>query len=1151
MATTFTFLKTVSMTGVATTASSTLLTVAASAVGSWGVAIGATLTHANLSPGTTIVGYNSSTQAVLSTPALTTGSALTVVATNPTTINISDVAGVLKTGGDIYNISGPKFVIDQDSLFGLNEINSSATAASTLGNITLSATLGGDLEIDARYMRMIPFTGGSGTLTPGSLIDCGGATGIAVAVYSSLTAEPVYTGAASGWIKVKQWNGVPFPTSGSFTQAGYTFSTNGADSDGFMFLLGDEGSTISVNRRNICTIHGGYYALGVTGGARTETFQLPTHGKAVDIASIEVETSPGSGSYESYVCANTVLATATAMATDWRGKVFWLNRTAGVVRFGHDGTNQTGGYLPPAGCNVRAYNIFTVNVLPAARRTHAVPNATIATRYDFTTTGGGVVITDKVNLAWYPSFSQAYAATMTNTSVCDAMLVAELATKWVPSNVVVAPGPTTTVQQALTATMLPAGIDFTDCMFVRLSASSAGNYACTITDVGDVTMTRTKSFCLVAHGNATSGSYNVTRVKSWTQNVGCVLQRGLFSQMANLKIYSPIVYDHPATSTATTLGRSGISLSYVTDFLIDGWDNGGLNCCQPYASLVDLGGGCRRGVIQNFGGGTPDPLHLGGATMRHGLAWTRSTTTATVTHPAHGLITGLAVNVPISSDVAAITVGQKTITVTGVNTYTFTCLNAGAASGTLSARQAVCAAPVTTASGGACSDIFIRRIYFDGARGAALSTGDNSNTNYIVRNVYDTDFFNSGNFQMKNSVMTGTSWVGTTTGVVGQYGSHWLDYFLYPQPGVTGGLTYTRTTTTATVTHENHGLYTGAVIILTSRSDAATIPSLGAKTITVLTKDTYRFTVANAGAASGTISFDVPNSKLSLAFNEPSAATLPLVTFTAGSPAFTSAGTCLLENIGEAIEIVSHEYVRGFSGIPQAVPVMTGGTLANFNCIYDIDTGNGYTGSYKNLSQSIVVSGTSGQYTLTMADTSLVFVGDAVYGANIAGLAVVASIDSSSQVTLNLPHTGSIVSAVCQFVSIHNEVISPTTGVKMKWRFTRRAAGTDAITFMTLWMRSTLSDMQLQYPLPGKKLTFTNLVPGTDVVVISSGSTTVLASVDANPATTWVYEYVDEQFVDIGFLNPGYVPQYIRWYLLGPADATLPVYQTIDRNYQP
>jgi len=79
-------------------------------------------------------------------------------------------------------------------------------------------------------------------------------------------------------------------------------------------------------------------------------------------------------------------------------------------------------------------------------------------------------------------------------------------------------------------------------------------------------------------------------------------------------------------------------------------------------------------------------LNLDGVTngAPSAASWTRTTTTATVTTTAnHNLATGQILTVTVSSDITAIVLGAVTITVTGATTFTFTCLNAGAASGTL------------------------------------------------------------------------------------------------------------------------------------------------------------------------------------------------------------------------------------------------------------------------------------------------------------------------------------------------------------------------------------------------------------------------------------------------------------------------------------
>ena len=69
------------------------------------------------------------------------------------------------------------------------------------------------------------------------------------------------------------------------------------------------------------------------------------------------------------------------------------------------------------------------------------------------------------------------------------------------------------------------------------------------------------------------------------------------------------------------------------------------------------------------------------------LAWTRVTTTASITQVGHGYAVGDRFNVTATSDAAAITTGLKTVLgVTSADIFTVTCLNGGAASGTVTSN---------------------------------------------------------------------------------------------------------------------------------------------------------------------------------------------------------------------------------------------------------------------------------------------------------------------------------------------------------------------------------------------------------------------------------------------------------------------------------
>jgi hypothetical protein len=88
-----------------------------------------------------------------------------------------------------------------------------------------------------------------------------------------------------------------------------------------------------------------------------------------------------------------------------------------------------------------------------------------------------------------------------------------------------------------------------------------------------------------------------------------------------------------------------------------------------------------------------------------------------------------------------------------------------------------------------------------------------------------------------------------------------------------------------------------------------------------------------------------------------------------------------------------------------------------------------------------------------------------------------------------------------------------------------------------------------------KTLTVTGIVSGSDVVILTAGTDTVLAQNDGstNPVTSFAYSYTYSAgvFVDVAVYKAGYVPYIVRNYLLENGNASLPVAQVVDRNYTP
>ena len=86
-----------------------------------------------------------------------------------------------------------------------------------------------------------------------------------------------------------------------------------------------------------------------------------------------------------------------------------------------------------------------------------------------------------------------------------------------------------------------------------------------------------------------------------------------------------------------------------------------------------------------------------------------------------------------------------------------------------------------------------------------------------------------------------------------------------------------------------------------------------------------------------------------------------------------------------------------------------------------------------------------------------------------------------------------------------------------------------------------------------RTLTLTDIVSGSDIVILTAGTTTELANIDANSGSAYAYSYTYSAgtYVDVCVYKAGYVPFTSRNILLTDSDAPFKVSQTLDRNFIP
>lgn len=226
--------------------------------------------------------------------------------------------------------------------------------------------------------------------------------------------------------------------------------------------------------------------------------------------------------------------------------------------------------------------------------------------------------------------------------------------------------------------------------------------------------------------------------------------------------------------------------------------------------------------------------------------------------------------------------------------------------------------------------------------------------------------------------------------------------------------------------------------------------------------------------------------------NEPLESTATQCFVSGGTPFFEGQGQVQLTSVGDEMTWVTPYWVKGVTNFnASGDPVLTGTNTGNLAYEFQIDTGSGWNGTW-----------------LTLNSTNLT------------------SFDAA---------------------------LSPEQGFKIMIRARCvTAAGTNALRAIRITFDMELGfweDPNNLYPLDTNTITFTGLPTGTDIVVLTAGTDTILAQQDSNPTSSYGYAFSGAQTVDVGFIKQGYVPLYIRNLALTTVDSSIPVAMTPDRNF--
>lgn len=332
------------------------------------------------------------------------------------------IAGLLN--GELITLNNSILNINSDVRWGQQ--------AAVMGGLTISAALGGKVNIDATQTKWIKFDASSGNVpslgVAGTDDVTGSIAGVGefLGVWTALGTAPLASGTAmpaSGFIKLRK-STTPFVDNEVMTFAGgATVTIDGAPQAGWIHVVGAESATITVPRLGEFVSRGDWFELGQTNGADDQTIQFPV---ADCCPAFQMETSPGSGVYEWWLNAGSRWGTATQfVSTDARGKYFGMVNSTGVITIARRATNPCG-FKPAAGCKIRIPNIICSSSTATNWALNTI-SATATTRYDFTTTASGSIDVEFLCSNWYLSFTNPYSVSVKNHAQLHFFLVANTA----------------------------------------------------------------------------------------------------------------------------------------------------------------------------------------------------------------------------------------------------------------------------------------------------------------------------------------------------------------------------------------------------------------------------------------------------------------------------------------------------------------------------------------------------------------------------------------------------------------------------------------------------------------------------------------------------------------------------------------------------
>lgn len=263
---------------------------------------------------------------------------------------------------------------------------------------------------------------------------------------------------------------------------------------------------------------------------------------------------------------------------------------------------MTIGKVPPAGCRVRIPNVILRQCTTGARATNQVPNGTLGTRPDFTTTGAGVVDHEYTYGDWYYITSQAYQTRMVHVATFDAINISECAT-----DVVLEDGGCGMYGAldvvTLTLTSNFAGGTITDWSSERGNAPGTSDHATAISTCLGLNFVRGRHG-IIQFGRSSGVAISVSQSSnmSFTDvhviNQGVALSTATGMTLTNLD-YSDRYVGYTGTSALSAITCTAKAADVIIDGMTFGFNNQAIRL-HPYTSILSVTA-CDRILMKNIG----------------------------------------------------------------------------------------------------------------------------------------------------------------------------------------------------------------------------------------------------------------------------------------------------------------------------------------------------------------------------------------------------------------------------------------------------------------------------------------------------------------------------------------------------------------------